>query len=784
AERSIRIPLVCASVTAEAGDFTCPTGLTIHNGNAIGLAGIEIHQDDDTDDETFTIAFGDLPEEAVVGGGAASVELTVLDDDAPEVQQTDTNVDPQLLADVRAYAAETDNGPEHVERWRRVLYALTNGAEGVAPAMTSHEAQTYADKGWARWVPVAAALKLIDGGVDPYDGLTVSVADASASEGQEDLWFEVRLNRPAPGPVTVQANTVSGTARSPNDFQHTSREIRFEEGERLSRQMVWVHDDDIDEGHETMTFEISSPTPANVTIARSVATGTIENSDPMPAAWLARFGRTVADQALNNIADRVQASREAGFKGTLPMPSRSEPAEGATDNETLATAPGPALSALHGDEWGPQSMSMAAAQTQSRMMPHTGQTGRMGSGGPGENSMSSGMGLLQQFATGSFTHTLEASQTGGSFAWWGNGTASQFSGQAGGLGVNGEVLTMTLGTDYARDQWLAGVSVLQSLGRGGWRGEADGEIEASLTSLTPYAAWLPNERLELWSSIGHGWGTLSLELGDDDTAKERIETDLDWRMASAGGRGELLAGGRGLGLAVVGDALWTETASAQVRGLVAASAAVTRLRLGLQGSWTMHLEGGGSFTPRLELGARHDGGDAETGGGTYASAGLAWTLPRLGLALDVEGRTLVAHADSTFEDRGFSASFTLDPRPDTERGLTLSLTQEQGSRAGGGMQAMFSPTALITSGFAGGAGAGGQWTAEVGYGLRAFDDEFTATPRFGYSFSERAREYTLGWRLAPAGDGLDLSLGILTARRESEQTPPEHAIELEVSARW
>ncbi len=807
ARRSIRIPLTCGGGSAEADDFVCPTGLTIHHGDHYGQAGFEIRQDDDTDDETFTIAIGEpLTTDAAgtnatfVRGAAASVELTVLDDDAPEAPAAEPppNVDPALIADVRSYAEETFNGAEHMERWRRALYALTGGNEGVAPPMTAFEAQSHADKGWSRWVPVAAALQGIEaGGGSPYDGLTVSIADASAQEGAEDLWFEITLNRPAPGPVTFHAESESGTARSPNDYQYLNRrEIRFKEGERMQRLPVWVHDDDIDEGHETMTVVLSNLQPAGVAFARDRATGTIENSDPMPAAWLARFGRTVADQALSSVADRVRASREPGFKGTLPTPTRSGSAEAGRYGDPSTGAPG--RMGANPDSTGqrPGTAPMAGPQGTSPMAPQRGSTVSGGGGlaampglppnggGRLEDDLSTGMTMLRQLATGSFTHTLEAGPRGGSLAWWGTGALSQFSGRTQGLSLDGEVLTLTLGADYGRDRWLAGVGLLQSLGRGDWSGETAGEASASLTSVTPYAAWLPSERLELWGTVGHGWGTLSLELGDDESPQERIETDLGWRMASIGGRGELLGAAResGLGLAVTGDALWTETASARAKGLVSAQAAVTRLRLGLEGRWTVRLGDSGSLTPRLELGARRDGGDAETGSGSYVGAGLAWALPRRGLSLDLEGQTLVAHADDALRDWGFSASFKLDPRPDTELGPSLSLTQELGGQAGGGMQAMLSPTALLPSGSP--TSAGGRWKAEVGYGLPAYGKRFTAVPQLSYGLSASDREYGFGWRLAPAESGPDLTLGLQATRRESEQGSPDHGITIEVRAQW
>lgn len=61
--------------------------------------------------------------------------------------------DPQLVADVEGYAQETAHGWVHVRRWSKVLISF-----GALDAMTAAEAQGYADRGWPRWVPVAAEL--------------------------------------------------------------------------------------------------------------------------------------------------------------------------------------------------------------------------------------------------------------------------------------------------------------------------------------------------------------------------------------------------------------------------------------------------------------------------------------------------------------------------------------------------------------------------------------------------------------------------------------------------
>ena len=69
-------------------------------------------------------------------------------------------------------------------------------------------------------------------------------------------------------------------------------------------------DDAHDEGSERLTLTLSSPSGAY--LADGVATGTITNTYHMPQAWIARFGRTVADQVLDAVDGRLRAARSAG----------------------------------------------------------------------------------------------------------------------------------------------------------------------------------------------------------------------------------------------------------------------------------------------------------------------------------------------------------------------------------------------------------------------------------------------------------------------------------------
>ena len=228
--------------------------------------------------------------------------------------------------------------------------------------------------------------------------------------------------------------------------------------------------------------------------------------------------------------------------------------------------------------------------------------------------------------------------------------------------------TALLGADYANGDWLLGLALSQSAAEGGYADPeaGSGKLDASLTAAIPYASVRASERLKLWGAAGVGAGevTMTPETSvDAPQAGPAMRADIDWRMAAVGARGLLLtlSEGEGPALALTSDALWARTSSQRTRDMAASASDVTRLRLGLEGSWTFALEDGGHLTPKLEAGARHDGGDAETGFGVELGAGLAWSDPRLGLSLDIEGRTLVAHEDGGLEDRGFAASLAYRP---------------------------------------------------------------------------------------------------------------------------
>ena len=629
-----------------------------------------------------------------------------------------------------------------------------------------------------------------------------SVSDAEVEEEPGAvLAFEVSLSRRVRTEARVDVATVDGTATAGSDYEAVTQTLVFAPGETLKTVEVVVLDDAHDEGEETMTLVLSNAEGA--LIDDGEGTGTIVNNDAIPKAWIARFGRTVTGQVLDAVEARLAAPRQAGGRMTLagyPLAARSGSGGSArsgarAETSAQATVEDRAALAALGDR-------MDGARTGRRQDRH-----ERRDGGPEPKSLDI---TRHRLVTGTAFTLSTGSADGGFASLWGRGTITRFDGREDALTLDGEVTTGLLGADWAAERWTAGLALGHSAGTGGYRdgaceagsaqsGACGGRIEAELTGLYPYAGLDVTERVSVWLAAGHGAGELTV-IPDGSGA---IGTDLSMRMGAGGTRIAVRKpdGGAGLSLALKGDGRFTRTSSDAARApdggnLAEAEADVWLLRLGVEGSRPFSLGGSGtgdgtgaSLTPSFEVGVRRDGGDAETGFGADMGGGLALAAPERGLRFDLKGRALVAHEAPGFREWGASAGFGFDPRPSTERGLSLSLTQAYGATPSGGMDALLDRETL--AGFApsdanpGRFEASSRLTGELGYGLRAFGGGFTGTPNVGFGLSETGRDWRLGWRLTPerpGASGFEVTLD--ATRRESARADAEHGMSLRSQFRW
>ena len=599
--------------------------------------------------------------------------------------------------------------------------------------------------------------------IDNLARVKVSISDPTVQEGPgAQLAFKVKLDyRPQGGWVDLKYATRDRTAAAGADYTATSGTLRFRPGKTEKIINVAVLDDAHDEGSETMELvilEASGSYPDQwVRFVNTVGVGTIVNTDPIPAAWLSRFGRTVADQVLDAIAGRVAADRTPGLTGSLAGQPLSNETLGLGNNSVTDTAQADTtLSVADGD-------SLTSYQ-----------------------SMTAQDLLLGSAFT--LTRATGVEGKGGTLAFWGAAAHSGFDGKDDkySLSLDGQVTTGLLGIDYARSRWLLGLGISHSGGKGNYSysnpdSDIKGKIATSLTAALPYGAWQVSDRVKLWGAVGYGMGQMRLE----PDGQEEIKADINWSMAAVGARAALLdPDGEGLSLDLISDALWSRITSEEVTNpkLVSTESDVTRLRVGLEGSWQISLDNGGEVLPKLSLGARYDGGDAETGLGVELGGGMVWSAPQRGITLDVGGRTLLLHAAEGLKDWGVSASLIFDPNPETERGLSVSLGQEWGGQATDGLDALFAANPLEQRS---GVEGTSHWSLEAAYGFPVFAGHFTGSPYVGLGIGSGLRDYSIGWRLTPETTAQrDISLDLKATRSEDAGARPEHRLGFELQRAW
>ncbi len=656
--------------------------------------------------------------------------------------------------------------------------------------------------------PAEKVVKVTDAGI-ATTGPMLSVGPATVREpatGTAPLRFRVCLWTekgcpPAPGQntafdayegvaheVTVDyATTRDGTATAGVDYRRiTSGTLVFAPGETVKTVEVTVLADAQDEGVETVWLELCKPVGAEIARGRNV--GDIRNDGPIPQAWIARFGRTVAEQVLEAVEGRMRAQGSPGVEVSLA-------------GERIGAGAGSGDGAARREE--------AARQEALRLAEWLkGETRR-----DGEPRRRSRAVTPRDLLTGSsFAMTAETADSD-LVSLWGRTAVGRFDGREDDISLDGEVVTGLLGADWSRGSgagsWTAGLVVSHGTGMGGWSGRRaapgiSGEVEAELTGVFPWGRHGLTDRLEAWGAAGFGRGELTVtpkKPGTDEDGAE-IRADLDLWMATLGLRGTLVDGG-GDGLTLTGktDALVVQTASGRGKGadggnLEPAQAPVTRLRLGMEASRPFALGSGSVLTPGLEVGLRHDGGDAETGFGLDLGGGLALSDPARGLQADIRVRGLLSHESKGFRDRGVSGALSWRQKPASDRGATLTLTQTVGGASSGGADALLSRVTLDGLAANDNSGSGGgddlksrRLESRLGYGLSAFRGRFTLTPEAGVGLSDTGRDFSLGWRLVRRpgpGDTGALEISFEAQRRESanDVTPPEHAIGLRLTARF
>ena len=379
----------------------------------------------------------------------------------------------------------------------------------------------------------------------------LSVADARVQGKSSVLAFTVSMDRTRDVAVRVDYATEDGSARAGEGYTPVSGTLTIEVGGREGTVEVPVLPALHVTGERTLTLRLSNAVSA--VIDDGVATGVIVRESELPKAWLARFGRTASDHAAQAIARRLEAGQRetqvtvAGRRvdglsvdglllGALPS-GGWRPASAVEDMATRLAAPAlaasgapfggvdadPGTPGLRAGTWGG-----APGALDREPFADAGQTLRravlpdFGFRLPGAEEALMGTSFYVE-------RGAQQDVGGGTWAAWGDVAATRFEGDAGGLALNGDVVTGTAGLDRQWRAVLVGLALSRSSGEGGY-GTGAGTIASTLTSVHPYVQVRLGERAQVWGAAG--WGRGGLEITPESGAM--LEADLRNSMAALG----------------------------------------------------------------------------------------------------------------------------------------------------------------------------------------------------------------------------------------------------------
>ena len=573
----------------------------------------------------------------------------------------------------------------------------------------------------------------------------LSVADARANEGAgASITFDVTLNRAASTTVTVDYATANGTALAGQDYTSTSGSLSFAIGETSKTVTVSLLDDDLDEGEETFKLQLSNASGAH--ISDNEASGTIVNSDPLPQAWLVRFGRIATDHVLNAITDRFEdpiGNQDTDADGSFRFKSAGTYTNAFGTTTLMETRDASRLGESTQEE----------ANYRARLADH-----------PVKIQYAQPPLLSDLLLRGSFRRSVGETGNGTQLTTWGRVSASRFHGDTDGIAVDADVVTYMLSADAQLGHWLTGITLARSLGAGSYRGTTGlGDLDTMLTALHPYVLYDLNEQFSAWGVLGYGSGELSITTDRTD----HWQTDTSMHMGAAGVRGVFMRSEDGLELAARADVRLASISSEEVLSrhgnLMSTTGKTNRIRALLEGSRPFALSQNRVFTPRIEIGLRRDGGDAESGTGVEIGSVLAYADMARGIRVETTARMLLTHEHDAYREWGASVLVRLDPGKQG-RGLTFALTPSWGVEMAGGVDRLWASRDLQRFASEFGKDRGIRYLADVGYGLPAFRSRGAMTPYAGFELSELGRDWRTGVRWS-----LDerLQLGLEATLRES-----------------
>ena len=579
-------------------------------------------------------------------------------------------------------------------------------------------------------------------------GVTVTPTALTVPEGSSTTYEVVLATQPSDD-VTITVSLASG---SDADITVNTASLTFRPDDWSVAQAVTVsaaQDTDREDDAAMLDHKASGADYGEVAITAVAVTVTDVIGGVDVSGWLARYSRVGAGHLLSSLQNRMERLGRV-----------SSDAEVSVAGQRIVFGDSPAqpgmelsgASAIWSASQSYTTSSLRGGRSVGLMKPF-GMTSGLNAAARRYTNMT----LRDALSRSAFRYAREMS-SGNSFGIWGQGSFSRFSGSESGADMDGDVMSGTVGVDNSFSGWLHGIAVSRSESEGAYRvaGKDSLSLSASLTGIYPYMRYNLTDRLRVWGTGGYGRGSLRLQ-GDSLASSS---SDLSMALGSIGVSGDIVsASSQGFGLSWQTDAMLVRSSLASSRSLSSVEAIVHRLRLSLESSYTLRMGDRASLAPKLELGVRRDGGDAEQGMGLDVAAGLGFVNSAWGLRAQVDMHGMLVHEDSDFEQWGVSGMILFDRSPSLDIGASLRLFPSWGSASSstGGMRTLWSRETV--SGLAGFRRTDSddrslRLAGRFDYGFAAFGKNGVTTPYASFSLSGNEA------RGAVADTGVELGGGL------------------------
>ena len=164
--------------------------------------------------------------------------------------------------------------------WQTAKAVSVSATEDFAPPDEDTIGHTVTGADYAQVVADSVTVRAVSEDAPPRSRPEISIADASADEGDDTLSFTVTLSETSTETVTVRYRTDDGTAQAGQDYTAVSGTLSFEPNEQTKTIGVPLLDDSSDEPEESLSLILSGST--NAEISDDAAAGTITDNDGPP----------------------------------------------------------------------------------------------------------------------------------------------------------------------------------------------------------------------------------------------------------------------------------------------------------------------------------------------------------------------------------------------------------------------------------------------------------------------------------------------------------------------